>query len=72
MNHNQFHEQVLRARDEGFRDGRRTGRNDIQAANQRDLDQAWNNGHSRGIVVGSLIGAFLFSAVGGGLALIFL
>lgn len=72
MNHTQFHDMVELANLEGYHKGVVDGRKEIQGVNQRDLDQAWNNGHSRGIVVGSLIGAFLFSAVGGGLALIFL
>lgn len=72
MNYPNFQAEVKSAEMRGEAIGIAKGRREVECVNQRDLDQAWNNGHSRGIVVGSLIGAFLFSAVGGGLALIFL
>jgi hypothetical protein len=72
MNYPNILEEITNAELEGFHRGLLQGRNEALACSIRDRASDWNAGHSRGIVVGSVIGAFLLAAGELALAVIFL
>lgn len=72
MNYPNIIAEITHAELEGYHRGLIQGRNEMQAAAIRDRATDWNAGHSRGIVIGSVIGAFLLAAGELALAVIFL
>lgn len=72
MNYPNFVDEVKGAEIRGEAIGIAKGRREVEWVNQRDLDTAHDRGHSKGLIVGSVIGAFLLAAGELALAVIFL
>ena len=72
MNYPNLQAEMIGAELRGEARGILIGRKQIEFVNKRDLDDAWDRGHTWGLFIGSIAGAFLLAAGVLTLALVFL